>query len=184
MGREIRRVPPDWKHPKAGPEEDDGYIPLFDGYEKRLADWEEEFANWKKGLNKNWEGKFEPFDIPAYKKEMTEKYGFPAGGTDEELFIYVVGEKPDPGDYMLVGVPEEAKTHFQYYEDTTEGTPRSPIFATEQELRDWLATRKLYAAARTVIRQQNSQHIVSAFLNLRDALKYFECETDFKFEEW
>ena len=38
MGREVRRVPKDWRHPK---NESGIYIPLFDGkdYEEAAADW-------------------------------------------------------------------------------------------------------------------------------------------------
>lgn len=45
---------------------------------------------------------------------------------------------PDKGDYMPLWKPEE-RTHFMMYEDTSEGTPISPAFATPEELARWLA---------------------------------------------
>ncbi len=43
-------------------------------------------------------------------------------------------DPPDPNDYMLVGVPVEACTLYQLYEDTSEGTPVGPPFATLEEV--------------------------------------------------
>jgi hypothetical protein len=48
------------------------------------------------------------------------------------------GLRPDPADYMP-NWPENERTHFQMYEDTTEGTPISPVFETPEELARWLA---------------------------------------------
>ena len=47
MGRELRRVPKDWEHPRS---EDGEYIPLFDGYRAALKDFED--AVKEKGLAK------------------------------------------------------------------------------------------------------------------------------------
>ncbi len=48
------------------------------------------------------------------------------------------GGAPDENDYMPRWSPEE-RTHFMMYEDTSEGTPISPAFATPEELARWLA---------------------------------------------
>lgn len=48
------------------------------------------------------------------------------------------GEKRLPEDYRP-DWPKEEITHFQMYEDVTEGTPVSPVFATREELARWLA---------------------------------------------
>jgi len=45
---------------------------------------------------------------------------------------------PDKEDYMP-NWPAEQRTHFMMYEDTSEGTPISPAFATPEELARWLA---------------------------------------------
>lgn len=54
MGREIRRVPPNWDHPKEERYDystgaiDVGYSPLFDrDAEESWKDWLEEFEEWK-----------------------------------------------------------------------------------------------------------------------------------------
>jgi hypothetical protein len=44
---------------------------------------------------------------------------------------------PDKRDYMP-DWPEEQRTHYMMYEDTSEGTPISPAFATPEELAQWL----------------------------------------------
>ena len=57
------------------------------------------------------------------------------------------GRSPDPLDYMPEFAPGTA-THYMMYEDTTEGTPISPAFATPEELARWLADNNASAFAR------------------------------------
>lgn len=114
MGREVRRVPANWQHPK---DQRGRYIALFDGsgYAARLSEWEEEAAKWARG------------EFPEYASEESRKL------TYEEWN----GKRPDAADYMPRWTAEEA-THFMMYEDTSEGTPISPAFATPEELARWL----------------------------------------------
>ena len=123
MGREIRRVPSDWQHPKRA---NGNYIPLHDGYEKAVAEWDEENDQWEKGFVRDWskhpERAFKPKDETST-------------GTYEEY----AGDRPEAGDYMLVGHSAESRTHLMMYEDCSEGTPISPAFATPEELAHWLA---------------------------------------------
>jgi hypothetical protein len=102
MGREVRRVPYDWQHPK---NEFDRYKPLFPGerYEANATGFMEK-AN--------------------------------AEGLQEAIDWY--GQAPDQNDYMP-NWPESERTHYMMYEDTSEGTPISPAFATPEELARWLA---------------------------------------------
>jgi hypothetical protein len=102
MGREVRRVPADWQHPK---NEYDRYMPLYPG-ERYKA---------------NAEGFFEKAN---------------AEGLQEAIDWY--GQAPDQNDYMP-DWPESERTHYMMYEDTSEGTPISPAFATPEELAHWLA---------------------------------------------
>jgi hypothetical protein len=51
------------------------------------------------------------------------------------------GPRPEAKDYMPWW-PEEEKTHWQMYEDTSEGTPISPVMETPEELAHWLADNK------------------------------------------
>lgn len=102
MGREVRKVPADWKHPKD--ERTGRYKPLFDG--SRYAE-----------CKKEW------LDMLAEK------------GLQETLDYH--GNPPNAEDYMP-DWPEAERTHLMMYEDTSEGTPISPPFATPEELARWL----------------------------------------------
>lgn len=99
MGREIRKVRPDWVHPKNC----FGLVPLFEGYAEDAKEFE----------------------------EMAREKG-------ESEAIEYFGQRPNPDEYMPDWTPEEA-THFQMYENTSEGTPISPVFATPEEVARWCA---------------------------------------------
>ncbi len=119
MGREVRRVPPDWKHPEIGryPNGAIKYQPKRKwSYKEAKADYDEEKAAWERG------------DFPFYASEENKKMSF------EEWS----GEAPNP-DYYMPEFPEGSCTHFQMYETTSEGTPISPVMATIEELARWLA---------------------------------------------
>lgn len=119
MGREVRRVPANWKHPadKRGNE-----IPLHDGFNKRLAQWDEENAKWAEGLRSDWQGGWQP--IEERHRGMT--------------FAEWDGERPKADDYMP-DWPDAERTHFQMYETCTEGTPISPVMESPEALARWLA---------------------------------------------
>ena len=50
MGREVRKVPADWQHPKD--EQTGQYKPLYDGkrFFDRLRKWNEENVKWSSGI--------------------------------------------------------------------------------------------------------------------------------------
>lgn len=129
MGREVRMVPADWQHPK-----DDGgrYIPLYDG--SFLADaqqeWDEGLALWMQGLRDDFNG-------------GTERH---EGRPDIYGWTDYTGRRPAAEDYMP-DWPAEQRTHFMMYEDTSEGTPKSPAFATPEELAQWLVDNEVSAFA-------------------------------------
>ncbi len=117
MGREIRRVPADWQHPR---NEKGHHIPLFDGFNERLMRWEEEAAKWSVGLvrdfaDRGWKPR--PKDIVSFEEWS--------------------GLRPDPTHYIPDFAPEE-RTHWQMYETCTEGTPISPAMETPEALARWL----------------------------------------------
>jgi len=124
MGREVRRVPADWQHPKEQvPDWRTGrmiekFKPLFPGeqYQSLVDEWDSECAKWKAG----WR--------PSYAGEESRDLAY-------EQFA---GQRPHRDDYMP-NWPESERTHFMMYEDTSEGTPISPAFATPEELAQWLA---------------------------------------------
>jgi hypothetical protein len=119
MGREVRRVPADWQHPT------DPYTgrhkPMFPGeqYQPAVDDWDEGLAKWKRG------------EFPEY------------ADADDRAMAYEQwsGQRPHRDDYMP-NWPAEQRTHLMMYEDTSEGTPISPAFATPEELARWLTDNK------------------------------------------
>ncbi len=110
MGREVRLVKEGWEHPMMS--ERDGYQPQSPGeyYQEAINDYYSELAEYTE----------------ADKSEY---------GTFEEYW----GKKPDKLWYMPVWSDEE-KTHMQMYEDTSEGTPISPVFRRDEadEMATWL----------------------------------------------
>lgn len=129
MGREVRKVPADWKHPQ---DEHGKYIPLMGGsYAERAAEWDEEYAQWQKGFRLDYSK-----DGRAWE---------PKEGDELEMdFSQWNGRRPSPTDYMP-DWPQEQRTHLMMYEDTSEGTPISPAFKTPEELARWLTDNKASA---------------------------------------
>ncbi len=115
MGREVRRVPKDWEHPR-GP--DGAHKPMFyEDFATAAAEWKRGYEEWETEPQSNceyWEWHGDP---PA-----RENHG-PAW-TDAE------------------------RTHYQMYENTSEGTPISPVMETPEELAHWLADNGASAFAR------------------------------------
>lgn len=115
MGREVRRVPANWEHPR---DKSGSYVPLHEGrgYTSSAQGWDEERAKWDRG------------EFPTYADAETRALSYAEWA----------GERPDAGDYMPHW-PEAERTHYQMYETTTEGTPISPVMATPENLARWLA---------------------------------------------
>ena len=112
MGREIRRVPPNWEHPRKG----DDFQPMRNrDAETVMAKWQEEFAKWVAGGYDHEYPKSEPY------RSFCNWYGGP----------------PDP-EYYRPKWDEASATWWQVYETVSEGTPVSPAFATPEELVDYL----------------------------------------------
>lgn len=121
MGREIRRVPPNWEHPR-WTEEDARRCELIGqlrpcddiDYPTACAKWKEQFAEWEnKGPIRRMK------DGTLWKGEFWESYPTP----DEDTCRPVFTEEP---------------TWWQVYETVSEGTPISPAFATKEELIEYL----------------------------------------------
>jgi hypothetical protein len=122
MGRKIRKVPANWNHPK---DKNGEHIPLFDGYSERFSDWKIAKEKWSQGFRLQYNGDLEPIG-EAYSGMSFEEYDGPC---------------PKKEDYMP-DWPNNERTHFCMYEDTSEGTPISPIFETAEELARWLTDSK------------------------------------------
>jgi hypothetical protein len=122
MGREVRMVPKEWGHPK---DRNGNYIPLLgSSFKEAYALWERRMKAWLDGyiitgLN---DDEIEP------KSKYSDKIT-----TFEEWY----GREPQPENYMP-DFDESETTHFQMYEDTSEGTPISPVFDSKEKLARWL----------------------------------------------
>src|SRR3972149_2654391 len=128
MGREIRRVPPNWEHPqrercphyggieghKSGPAFSEWsrgkcFQPMSDqDYESAAEEWKEGLLQWERG---------EHPDQESSKTAMGCK----------EYWEYA-GNPPDPEGYRPAAWTEEEATHYQVYETVSDGTPVSPVF--------------------------------------------------------
>lgn len=129
MGREVRRVPADWQHPKQGvPDWLTGmmverYVPLHGGdWAEAAREWDAEREKWERG------------EFPDYASEESRAMPY-----DEWN-----GRRPFSGDYMP-NWPAAQCTHLMMYETTSEGTPISPAFATPEELARWLVDNQASA---------------------------------------
>jgi hypothetical protein len=113
MGREIRRVPPNWEHPK---QENGHYQPMYDNdFDTRLAEWLAGYELWKKG------------EHPEQGKDWM---------TEDTKYWDWEGSPPDPEYYHPKW--EQEPTWYQVYETVSEGTPVTPPFATKEELVNYL----------------------------------------------
>lgn len=115
MGREVRRIPYNWKHPK---DENGCYIPLDgDSFSKDLEKYNMGKELWERGFCEDWSD--DPRDWKP--KESSQNY------TYEEW----AGDPPKEDEYMPYW-PDEERT-------CSEGTPISPVMKDPEELAKWLA---------------------------------------------
>ncbi len=117
MGREIRKVPPNWEHPKTDRYSDDSYQPMYDRtFATEATEWKAAFAKWEAG------------ERPEH-----------CTGHYRDVEYWEWDQAPPDRSYYRPYSDEEA-TWFQVYETVSEGTPVTPPFATKEELVDYLAT--------------------------------------------
>lgn len=123
MGREVRRVPPNWEHPRytkedaKRPEDIGEYRVCFnEDYDTAAEKWIKELLIWTTGQHEGQIG-----EHPTSCKYYWEYVGSPP---DEEYCRPKFTEEP---------------TWFQMYETVSEGSPVSPPFSTEEELARYLS---------------------------------------------
>lgn len=120
MGREIRMVPPNWKHPK---NDRGGYQPMFDrNFADVFADWLADFDRIRAG------------DLTEIERECYAE----AGMNPLAEWLRDEGSVPNPA-YHRPWCDEDA-TWVQVWETVPEGTPVSPPFETRKDLADYLVT--------------------------------------------
>ena len=115
MGREIRRVPPNWEHPECTGFMKTGPQPMRDTeYAPHIEKWMDGYFLWKIGEHQHQK------ENPDHKGEYWDLVGCP----------------PNPL-YFRPKFKEEP-TWYQVYENVTEGTPCTPPFETKEELVNYL----------------------------------------------
>jgi hypothetical protein len=113
MGREIRRVPANWEHPK----ENGKYKPLYDeDFETAAREWYNNCVAWENGTHKKLQ------EHPKYKNDRPYYWMWAGNPPDREYYR----PKFDNADW------------YQVYETVSEGTPVTPPFSTKEELVNYL----------------------------------------------
>lgn len=118
MGREIRRVPIGWEHPRGG---NSSYRPLYD------RDYDAEAAEWLEGC-RQWEEWRHPDQLEGRGKASKYYWEYYGPPPDEEYYRCAANGTE------FRGPPDGC----QVYETVTEGTPVSPVFASPEEMVEWL----------------------------------------------
>jgi len=100
-----------WEHPK---KDDGSYQPLFNQYYgEALNEWLKEHNQWEDGTHSDLKG----------RPELKEEYPF---------YAMWGGNPPDVAYYQTKDYSPEELTHIQLYENTSEGTPNSPVFKADE----------------------------------------------------
>ena len=143
MGKEIRRVPPNWEHPlkyeshKDLPPYERHYQPMYDRtYGDAIKEWIAWRESWLKGEHPDQIRKAN--DVEFNKNYPPDDYGYLAW----------FWSPPDPEYYRPPF--EEEPTWYQVYQTVSEGTPVTPPFATKEELVDYLVEHGDYWHQRSV----------------------------------
>lgn len=117
MGRELRRVPPNWEHPTRDHYGRAELQPMYDRTHAAAAqEWLQDFDRVRNGDADDVEKEYYPHGICHWASE---------------------NHAPDPAYYRPWA--DEDATWWQLWETVTEGTPVSPPFETQEELIDYLA---------------------------------------------
>lgn len=118
MGREIRRVPAGWEHPK---DERGRYKPLLDeDYDTAARKWLKEVLAWEDGSSEYFQ------QDPTLKQRYTYFWEYEGGPPNREVY------RP------AFTAPAVC---YQIYETVSEGTPISPVFDNLEELIMWLVAQ-------------------------------------------
>ena len=135
MGREVRRVPVDWQHPRYT--EDDTiehgrprnwigkFIPMMDTtFHEAVTEWHEGREAWLRGEHEYQEGAMAVFvkDGAWYEDEV-----------------------PFPCKHIYRPEYTSEPTAYQMYETVSEGTPTTPVFETPEKLAEYLAAHGDYS---------------------------------------
>lgn len=122
MGREIRRVPPSWKHPE------NVYCPHLNGHK------------WSHGDGPCFQPLYdESYDLAAQTWIKEFKKFKPSAKTAKYFWDW--SGMPPKQEYYRPEWKKGTATWFQVYETVSEGTPVTPPFETQDELIAYLSTK-------------------------------------------
>jgi len=122
MGREIRRVPKGWEHPR---NKHGHYKPMWDEtYEMAAQKWLQELFKWEDGSH--------PDRKEAEEMGCRYVWDWHGGPPDKDQYRPEFADEPNS---------------YQIYENVSEGTPVSPIFETKEEMLEWLIKQGYSAEA-------------------------------------
>ncbi len=141
MGREIRRVIPNWEHPRGVRPWGEDFLALHDqDYRSALREWKRARLAWRicrviptvaRWIH-NW------LDWRPAKDPIGEwRYSINAWThitTDPEMTFEEWHGEPPGRDYYRPRWKSSEATWYQMYETVSEGTPVTPPFATKEEL--------------------------------------------------
>jgi hypothetical protein len=105
-------------------------------------------ADWHHPTYEPWEGHvgLKPLLDGSMYQSAHDEFMEMVGAQGLQAAVEYFGGAPDKRDYMP-DWPEQQRTHYMMYEDTSEGTPISPAFATPEELARWLVDNEASAFA-------------------------------------
>jgi len=153
MGREIRKVPKNWNHPR---DKRGNLQPMFDEVYEEVADrWVARCIAW---ANR---------DI-AKLKEFGQWIGTDAADAErifrEHPYFWQWTDNPPNPDYYRMKWDSPAEC-YQIYENVSEGTPVSPVFETKAEMAQWL------------VDQGHSEDAAARFIEAEWAMSMMICTT-------
>lgn len=123
MGREIRKVPKGWEHPR---DKNGKYKPMFEEpYIDVLEDWIKNHRLWQQGQHPN-------------------QLEHPEATRDSKFYAEWSDNPPNVEFYNPNKWTAKEATCYQVYETITEGTPLSPVFYNLKALEDWLVQKQGY----------------------------------------
>jgi hypothetical protein len=129
MGREIRRVPPNWEHPRGdrGHGRGEDFLAMYD------RDYESDARAWNLGIVL-WE--LQRFSLLRWIVKHLLPKRIDRRQADDDYNYWEYCNPPD-SETCRPKFTEEA-TWFQVYETVSEGTPVTPPFETKEELIEYL----------------------------------------------
>lgn len=94
-------------------------------------------STWQHPMDEQRPNRYKPLHEGERYESSAKEFMEKANAEGLQAAIDWCGQAPDANDYMP-NWPESERTHYMMYEDTSEGTPISPAFATPEELARWL----------------------------------------------